>query len=124
MKMDVETVEINGKTYVRKSEIQESVTNTDGFKYCIIRCKDAGVHAGFVEGYIGREVTLLNSRRLWSWWGKTLSGLAIEGSFAPEKCKYSDELPRIILLEACEIIECSPKGVKSIREDVGPWKDE
>lgn len=100
--------------------------DTDGLVYCIIRCRDAGVHAGFLkerkEGT--REVTLVKSRRLWRWWGKTLSGLATEGTFKPEDCKFADEIPKIILLDACEIIPCSEKAMKSIREDVGPWKNE
>ena len=115
-------ITVNGVEYVRKTAtVAEPV---DGLRYCIIRCSGAGVHAGFVRRRDGEEVELLNSRRLWRWYGKTLSGLAIEGSFAPDQCKYADEIPEITLLGACEIIPCSDAGIKSIREDVGPWVNE
>ena len=76
-----QTVVIGGVKYAPATELPES-----NKPYCIIRCHDAGVHAGFLEHRDGREVTLTHSRRLWRWWGETLSGLAINGSFAPEKC--------------------------------------
>lgn len=117
------SVIIDGVEYVKKSE--QLSENTDGLRYCIIRCYRAGVHAGFVSKHTGgTEVTLLKTRRLWRWYGKTLSGLAKDGSFAPEKCKFSDEIPEITVLDACEIIPCTEAGMKSIREDVGPWVNE
>jgi len=97
---------------------------TEGLRYCIVRCTQAGVHAGFVKERNGQEVTLLKTRRLWRWWGKTLSGLASEGTFAPEKCKFSDEIEEITVLDACEIIPCTDKAIKSLREDVGPWQND
>ena len=117
--MKKQTVVIGGVKYAPVVELPESDT-----PYCIVRCHDAGVHAGFVEHREGREVTLTHSRRLWRWWGETLSGLAINGSFAPEKCKYAPEVPKIILLDACEIIPCTEAGIKSIRETVGEWENE
>ncbi len=118
-----DTIVVNGVTYIKQSaQVAEPV---DGMRYCIIRCSGAGVHAGFVKSRAGKdEVELLKSRRLWRWWGKTLSGLATEGSFAPEKCKYADELPEITLLGVCEIIPCTDVAIKSIREDVGEWKND
>jgi hypothetical protein len=118
--MSCREVNINGEIYVKKSELAEE----DGLQYCIVRCRDAGVHSGFVLSRDGREVTLLHTRRLWRWYGKTLSGLATEGSHRPESCKFSDEIPRITVLDACEVIPCSSQAMKSIREDVGPWKNE
>lgn len=117
--MDNGAIVINGVTYVKQTE--QTAPEVDGMRYCIIRCSGAGVHSGFVKERKGEEVTLVNSRRLWRWWGKTLSGLATEGSFAPEKCKYANEIPEITLLGACEVIPCTEAGIKSIREDVGEW---
>jgi len=116
----METIELNGKTYILKSD-QQLAACTDGMRYCIVRCSGAGIHAGFVKNRDANTVTLIQSRRLWKWWGKTLSGLATEGSFAPEKCKYANEIPEIILNGWCEIIPCTDAGMKSIREDVGDW---
>lgn len=86
-------------------------------KYVIVRCRDAGVHAGVLESYNGRECVLTESRRMWYWkpadGKKFLSGLAIAG--ADEASKIGDALPRIFLTENCEIIECSAKAEVSIR---------
>ena len=117
------SIMIDGVEYVR-ADLAPAQHRTEDMRYCIVRCHDAGVHAGFVGERNGREVELFETRRLWRWWGKTLSGLATEGTFAPEKCKFSDEIPRIVVLDACEIIPCSAKAMRSIREDVGPWKNE
>jgi hypothetical protein len=120
--MSCDEITINGEVYVKKS-LKDPAKSTDGFPYCIVRCHDAGVHAGFVERRDGREVELVHTRRLWRWYGKTLSGLATEGSHEPDSCKFSDEIPRITVLDACEVIPCSEQAMKSIREDVGPWQN-
>ena len=86
-------------------------------KYVIVRCRDAGVHAGVLESYNGRECVLTESRRMWYWkpadGQKYLSGLAIAG--AHEDSKIGASLNRIFLTENCEIIECSAKAESSIR---------
>lgn len=86
-------------------------------KYVIVRCHDAGVHAGVLEAYEGRECVLTNSRRLWYWKpadGKAfLSGVAIAGLHGDSK--VGGELPRIHLTENCEIIQCTEDAEKSIR---------
>jgi hypothetical protein len=119
--MEKEKVVIDGVIYVKESE--QLADELNGMRYCIIRCYRAGVHAGYVKERNGPEVTLLKTRRLWRWYGKTLSGLAKDGSFAPEKCKYSDKIEEITVLDACEIIPCTEAGKKSI-EGVAPWKNE
>jgi hypothetical protein len=108
----MERITINGIEYQRAS--------TEGFRYCIVRCRDAGVHAGYVAERNGREVKLLKSRRLWRWHGRTLSGLAIEGTTDIGACKYAPEVPEIEVLDACEIIPCTEAGQKSI-EQVPEW---
>ena len=58
-------------------------------KYVIVRCRDAGVHAGVLESYNGRECVLTESRRMWYWkpadGQKYLSGLAIAGADAAKQ---------------------------------------
>lgn len=87
-------------------------------KYVIVRCRDAGVHAGILESTNGRECVLTESRRLWYWKPareKTfLSGVAISGLHSDSKIGAC--IPRIHLTENCEIIECSQEAEKSIRE--------
>ena len=122
MESTLNKITVNGEDYIKATAAVADPV--DGLRYCIIRCSGAGVHAGFVKHRDGDEVTLINARRLWRYYGKTLSGLAIEGSFNSEQCKYGDEIPEITVLGACEIIPCSEAGIKSIREDVGPWVNE
>ena len=87
-------------------------------KYVIVRCRDAGVHAGFLESYNGRECVLTDSRRLWYWKPKDnkkfLSGLAVAG--IDSSSRVGEKLPRLHLTENCEIIECTDHAARSLQE--------
>jgi hypothetical protein len=77
-------------------------------EYCIIRCRDAGVHAGYVEDWYDRTVILKESRRLWYWKCKTghsLNGLAESGLHSDSKIPAV--VSQIVLTDACEIIPTS-----------------
>jgi hypothetical protein len=121
--MNPETIMIDDVLYVRADSVETKSAVVDGLSYCVVRCHDAGVHSGFVKERKSREVVLLKSRRLWRWWGKTLSGLAIEGTTAPEKCKFADELAEITVLDACEVIPCTEIAMKSLR-GVAKWTND
>lgn len=85
-------------------------------KYVIVRCRDAGVHAGVLEAASGREALLTESRRLWYWKSKKgsfLSGVAVDGLDAASKLGAPI---RVHLTETCEIIECSSEAERTIRE--------
>ena len=91
-------------------------------RYVIVRCRDAGVHAGEYLSHVGREVVLLNARRIWYWKGAaSLSEIAVHGCKYPAECRISMTVPRITLPEACEIIDCLSEGEKFLRE-VAAWK--
>jgi hypothetical protein len=85
--------------------------------YVIVRCKDAGVHAGVLEHYEGREAVLTESRRLWYWrpanGAAFLSGVAVYG--LESTSKVGAAVPRIALTEDCEIIECTEDAATSLR---------
>lgn len=87
-------------------------------KYVIVRCRDAGVHAGVLIAHEGREALLHESRRLWYWKPakkkKFLSGVAVAGLH--EDSKVGTALPVHHLTEGCEIILCSSVAERSIRE--------
>lgn len=95
-----------------------SATNCNGMigKYVIVRCRDAGVHAGVLQWHSGRECVLKESRRLWYWkpanGGAFLSGVAVEGLHEDSKIGAP---VNIHLTENCEIIACSDAAEKSIR---------
>lgn len=92
--------------------------NTNGMvgQYVIVRCKDAGVHAGVLNWHRGRECGLSEARRLWYWkpadGGMFLSGVAVNGLHPDSKIGAPIE---IHLTENCEIILCTGVASKSIR---------
>ena len=85
--------------------------------YVIVRGRDCGVHAGEFVSREGREVVLRNSRRIWYWKGAaSLSELAVHGAKDVAACKFGVPIPGAIeLLDACEVIPCSPAGQKMIQ---------
>lgn len=90
-------------------------------KYYIVRCYGAGVFAGNIVKREGREVTMTNARRLWYWdGGASLSQLAVSGTSRPNNCKFTVAVDEIVLLEAIEIITCTPEAMKSIK-GVAEW---
>ena len=86
-------------------------------KYVIVRCRDAGVHAGILESHNGRECVLNQARRLWYWKpannASFLSGVAVEGLHKDSKVGAPI---RVHLTENCEIIECTPSAQVSIKK--------
>ncbi len=85
-------------------------------QYVIVRCRDAGVHAGILESHYNRECVLTNSRRLWYWKPankkKFLSGVAMFG--LDPVSKISCVVDRVHLTENCEILLCTEVARQSI----------
>ena len=118
----METININGEEYVKKSELDKVQSNVmaekiDGLEYVCIRTYSAGVHCGYLKERNGKEVELVNARRIWKWAGAfTLSELATNGVEKPNECKISCTVPVIYLTEAIEIIPFTKKAEISIKE--------
>lgn len=115
----IEKIRINEVDYVRADSIPK-LPEIEG-NYVIVRCRNAGVHAGYLQQRCNGVVSLSNSRRLWRWWSKfTLSGLAMEGVLKGKEseCHFACMLPKIDLTESdvCEIIYCTQEAAKSIQE--------
>lgn len=111
----MEKVIINGITYVPENETKTAIKND--MRFCIIRTYSAGVHIGYLAEKNGREVKLLDSRRLWKWAGAfTLSEMSRVGVRKPEECRFSCVIPEITLTEAIEIIPCTELAMKSLME--------
>ena len=91
-------------------------------KKVIIRGGRSGVFFGTLASKDGQEVELMDCRRLWYWDGAaSISQLAVTGTVAPENCKFTVTVESIVILDAIEIIECTPEAIKSI-EAVDVWK--
>lgn len=83
--------------------------------YVIVRTYSAGVHVGELKSRKGKEVVLVNARRLWKWCGAfTLSEVAVEG--IKNGSKPSIAVPEILLTEAIEVIKATPGAEKIMRE--------
>jgi len=114
------TMEIDGELWRKVDE------NVDALPYVIVRCGDAGVHAGYLveKDPVHKIVWLAEGLRLWKWHGRTLSGLAVEGPDDVSKCKFgpmvgTKERPHEIA-EYCEILPVSDEA-KAVLLSVSEW---
>lgn len=98
---------INGVSYVLKDE---KLASFNGMEFCIVRTRDAGVFAGYVKERKGGEITLVDSIRLWQWYGASLSQLSQEGTPDPEKCRFCMTEQIKYLTEAIEITPCTERA--------------
>lgn len=121
------TLTLNGVEYVRKDSVpQASNPKMSTDDVVIIRCRNAGVHAGHIvdRDTVTGLCTLQNSRRLWKWVSKaTLSELAMQGPLKPNDNRYGCVLPIIFLNteDICEIIPCTEVAAKLIA-NVPVWE--
>lgn len=83
-------------------------------EYVIVRCRDAGVHAGILVFAADRGCFLKESRRLWYWKpakGAFLSGVAAFGLHKDSKVGVPVDLA---LTENCEVIAVTDDARESI----------
>ena len=91
-------------------------------QYCMVRTYSAGVFAGTIDKRNGKEILLLNARRIWQWQGAaSLSQLAQSGTSSPEGCKFPEAVDEVLLTETIEIIPITPAAAESIAK-VPVWK--
>ena len=87
----------------------------------LVRTYSAGVHFGTVIEHTGKNVTLINARRLWKWAGAcSLSQIAVDGVDL-KNSKISVPVPKIALTEAIELITMTEKAAKQMME-APSWK--
>lgn len=99
-------------------KITTTKSKASGKKAVIVRTYSAGVHFGYLLQQQGREVTLSQSRRIWSWRGaNTLNEIALRG--VGPGSKISEPATEIVLTEAIEVITCAPAAVENI--EAGRW---
>lgn len=88
----------------------------------IIRANKAGVFFGTLIEKSGSDVILGDCRRLWYWDGAaSISQLAVDGTKAPQNCKFTCSVSVIGVLDIIEIIPCTKKAINSINE-VKAWE--
>lgn len=87
-----------------------------GNRPVIVRSRDAGVQFGYLQEYAvdGSTVTITKARQMWSWTaaeGGTLLDCATHGV---SKGKFSTTAERVVVINACAIIDCTDKAVKTL----------
>lgn len=91
-------------------------------KYCIIRSDRAGVFAGTVAEHESQSVVLKDVRCLWYWDGAaSISQLAVDGTTAPDNCKFTMPVETLALFDVIEIIPTTDKA-RGIIEGIKIWK--
>jgi len=117
------SITVNGEKYVLASSVSSTkAPSLKGMKYVIVRTYSAGVFAGYLEKREGKEVTLVNARRLWYWKGAaSLSQLSVDGVSCPDECKFPCEVETVDLTEVIEILNVTEKAKESIAS-VPVWK--
>lgn len=113
--------------FKNKTKMEKEVLDVNGLKAVLIRSYASGVHFGYLKEYkdtiSGRVVTLLNSRRVWSWVGAcSLSQMALEGVKNPDGCKFSVVIPEIEIVNVIEIIPLTREAFENLYS-VWEWKD-
>lgn len=127
MQINQTEVEINGVKYVRADSVTKNEVVTDGLKAVLIRSYAAGVHFGFLKDEkfteSGKVVTLVNTRRVWSWDGAaSLSQMATEGVKNPGSCKFSVVVSEIEVVNVIETIPLTEAAFSNL-SNVPVWKN-
>lgn len=91
-------------------------------KMYIVRSDRAGVFFGKIKSRDGDSVTMTDVRKLWYWDGAcAVEQLAMDGTSAPGKCKFTVVVPELEVLGAVQVIPCTDKATKSLAE-VRVWR--
>lgn len=88
----------------------------------IVRCDRAGVFYGEIKKREGSDVLMGNVRKIWYWDGAcAVEELAVNGTCAPTRCKFTVTVSEMTVMNAVQIIPCTDKAVKSL-DAVKEWK--
>jgi hypothetical protein len=95
-------------------------------EYVIARCRDAGVHAGYLVSTNKSHTVLRDARRIWYWTGAaSLSEIAVYG-LNPAKSSASKiaapvKSVRLRDSDICELTVCTDEGRASV-EGAATWR--
>lgn len=120
--METEKLVVNGVTYVREDLINPILE--DKMEAVLIRSNASGVHYGYLkevkDTLAGRVVTLVKSRRIWSWKGAaSLSQIAVDG--VGYGSKITVEVAKIEVVDVIEIIPLTQKAFDNLNR-IEIWK--
>lgn len=91
-------------------------------QFYIVRADRAGVFFGKIKERSASEVTMTDVRKLWYWDGAcAVEQLAVEGTKAPDDCKFTVTVSEMVIADPIQIIPCTDTAVESIC-GVKAWK--
>lgn len=91
-------------------------------KYFIVRANRAGVFFGHIKERSHDEVTMTNVRKLFYWDGAcAVEELATNGTKKPNACKFTIEIPEMVIADPIQVIPCTDEAVERI-SGVKVWK--
>lgn len=107
--------------YVRKDSIAKKAPDFEGMKAVIARTYSAGVFYGYLESLEGKTAVLKQARRMWQWYGASLSECAQSGTPDKSKCKFPEAVDSVTLTETIEVLDLTSKAKESL-DEVPVWK--
>lgn len=85
-------------------------------RYCVVRGDRSGVFCGNVTHENGQTVEMTDARHIWYWAGASATDeLATKGTAKPDECKFTAPAPRIRILDAITVLDCTPEAEASLR---------
>lgn len=109
MTTKIQELTIEGTVYVPKDSVQTFAPCVDGLPLVLIRGYGSGVQYGYLKEQNGCMVTLINSRRIWSWNKATeCSQIAVNG--VGSDSKITVVVPEKTITDAIEIIKITKQG--------------
>lgn len=120
-------IEISDETYdkikdqlLEEEEVEAPVVEVG--KYALLRTYSAGVHLGILKKLDGKNARLSKAIRIFYWSGAcSLSQLAMEGTKAPDSCKFAIPVADLILTDVIEYLAVTKKALESI-QGTPSWK--
>lgn len=91
-------------------------TKTSAPRYVIVRGDRSGVFCGLIVSEEGQTVELTEARHVWYWAGAAnVADMALNGVARPSECKIVAPVGRLRVLDAIEIVDCTPIAEASLR---------
>ena len=119
--MDPVTMMMNDVKYVREDSISQQAAIRAGMRPVIVRTYSAGVFYGYLKSLNGKHAIIKQARRMWQFYGASLSECAQSGTPDISKCKFPEAVDSIELTEVIEVLDLTEKAKKSL-DSVPVWK--
>lgn len=85
-------------------------------RYVLVRGDRSGVFCGVLVSEEGRTVELTECRHIWYWAGAAnMAEMSLTGTARPNDCKIVAPVGRLRVLDAIEIVDCTPTAEASLR---------